>query len=412
MAPENPTGSGMPAPRDDFPALATRVHDHRLVYLDNAATTQMPTVVIDAIARFARGGRGNVRRGVHALSERATNAYEGARSTVQRFLNAREPREIVFVRGATEAINLVANSFGQCAVGAGDEILVTRMEHHSNIVPWQMLCERVGAVLKVVPVTDDGEIRLSDVDALVAPRTRLVAVCHVSNAIGTINPVRAIADIAHARGALLLVDGAQAAPHVLVDVAALDCDFYVFSGHKCYGPTGIGALYGRAAILERMPPFMGGGDMVRSVSFERTSYDETPHKFEAGTPHVEGAVGLAAALGYVGRFEPGAIAAHEGALLAQASERIRGLAGVRVVGAAREKTGILSFVVDGAHAHDVGTILDQQGVAVRAGHHCAQPLLERFGLRATVRASFAVYNTTEDVDALVAGLGKVREIFG
>jgi cysteine desulfurase/selenocysteine lyase len=412
MISEIPTGSGMPAPREDFPALSVRVHDRRLVYLDNAATTQMPTAVMDAMVRLARAGRGNVRRGVHALGERATHAYEGARSAAQRFVNARESREIVFVRGATEAINLVAHSFGTCAVAAGDEILVTQLEHHSNIVPWQMLCERVGAILRVVPVTDDGELRLGDVDALVGPRTRVVAVSHVSNSIGTINPIRAIADIAHARGAVLLVDGAQAAPHISVDVAALDCDFYAFSGHKCYGPTGIGVLFARAELLERMPPFMGGGDMIRSVSFERTTYDEIPHKFEAGTPNVEGAVGLAAALAYVSRFDAGAIAAHEGALLARASERVRELEGVRVVGAAREKAAILSFVVDGVHAHDVGTILDRQGVAVRAGHHCAQPLLERLGLRATVRASFGLYNTLEDVDALVDALGKVREIFG
>jgi cysteine desulfurase / selenocysteine lyase len=412
MISENRTGNGMPAPRADFPALSTRVHDRPLVYLDNAATTQMPTCVIHAVAASAREGRANVRRGLHALGERATNAYERARSSAQRFLHARESREIVFVRGATEAVNLVAHSFGTIRVGAGDEILVTHLEHHSNIVPWQMLCERVGARLAVVPVTDEGEVRLSDVEAMVGPRTRLVAAAHVSNAIGTINPVRAIADIAHARGAVLLVDGAQAAPHVDIDVVALDCDFYTFSGHKCYGPTGIGVLYGRAELLDRMPPFLGGGDMVRSVTFERTVYDAAPHRFEAGTPNVEGAIGLAAALAYLGQFEVGAVAAHEAALLAHATERLRGVPGVRLVGEAREKAAIVSFVVDGVHAHDVGTILDRQGVAVRAGHHCAQPLLARFGLPATVRASFGLYNTVEDVEALVAGLAKVEEIFG
>jgi cysteine desulfurase / selenocysteine lyase len=411
MAVEIRTPSGTPA-RSDFPALQVRVHDRRLVYLDNAAMTQIPQSVIDAVARFDREGRANVRRGIHALSQRATRDYEGARSTVQRFIGAREAREIVFVRGATEGINLVAHSLGQSRVGPGDEVLVTEMEHHSNIVPWQMLCARAGARLRVVPVTDEGELRLDDVAALVGSRTRLVAVAHASNAIGTINPVRAIADIAHACGALVLVDGAQAAPHLAIDVAALDCDFYVLSGHKCYGPTGIGVLYGRAALLDGMPPFMGGGEMVQSVSFERTSYGAIPHKFEAGTPNIEGAVGLAAAIEYLGRLDLQAIVAHEDALLAYATDRVGAIAGARVVGRARQKTPILSFVIDGVHPHDIGTVLDEQGVAIRAGHHCAQPLVARFGLSATARASFALYNTEDDVDALVDALARVKEIFG
>jgi cysteine desulfurase / selenocysteine lyase len=419
--------------RADFPALAVRVHDCPLAYLDNAATTQMPAAVIEAIAGFARAGRANVHRGVHALSERATAAYEGARSAVQRFVNAPEAREIVLLRGATEAINLVAHTFAQGRVSSGDEVLVTAMEHHSNIVPWQMLCERSGARLRVVPVTDEGELRLEDVERLVVGRTRLVAVTHVSNAIGTVNDVRAIADIAHARGARVLVDGAQAAAHLAIDVRALDCDFYALSGHKCYGPTGIGVLYGRAELMEEMPPFLGGGEMVHSVSFERTSYAPLPLKFEAGTPNIEGAVGLAAAIDYLSRLDRRAVAVHEERLLAYATERIGEVAGVRIIGAARRperagqtaptsqmgrmeatrsRVGIVSFVVEGIHPHDVATVLDRHGVAVRAGQHCAQPLVERFGVPATLRASLALYNSTADIDALVAGLARAREIFG
>jgi len=397
--------------RADFPAFDHVIHGKKLVYLDNAATTQMPRVVIEAVARFCRSGRANVHRGVHTLSAQATAAYEGARSTAQRFLNAREAREIVFVRGATEAINLVARTLGEDNVGAGDEVLITGLEHHSNIVPWQWLCQKTGARLRVVPVTDDGEIRLEEMASLVNDRTRLVAATHVSNAIGTLNPVRAMADIAHAHGAAFLVDGAQAAPHLAVDVQALGCDFYVLSGHKCYGPTGIGVLYGRAELLERMSPFMGGGEMVEAVSFERTTYARIPQKFEAGTPNVEGAVGLAAAFDYLTRFDRTAAAAHEIALLDYADERVGAVPGVRFIGRARLRTAVLSFVMEGVHAHDVGTILDEQGIAIRTGHHCAQPLIERFGVPATARASVALYNTTDDIDALVAGLARVREIF-
>jgi cysteine desulfurase / selenocysteine lyase len=404
-------GLDVPA-REDFPALLQRVHDHPLAYLDNAATTQTPSAVTEAVARFVAEGRGNVHRGVHALAERATRAYEQARATACSFINARQACEVIFVRGATEAINLVARSFGPGHVGAGDEVLLTAMEHHSNIVPWQMLCAQTGARLRVAPVSDDGELLLDELPALVTPRTRLVAVTHVSNAIGTINPIAAIADIAHARGATLLVDGAQAAAHLPIDVQALGCDFYVLSGHKCYGPTGIGLLYGRAELLEAMPPFLGGGEMVRSVSFERSTYAGIPHRFEAGTPHVEGAVGLAAALDYLTRQDRPAIAAHEQDLLAHATRAVGSLPGVRLIGRARSKTAILSFVLAGVHAHDIGTVVDRHGVAIRTGHHCAQPLLERFGVAATARASMALYNTREDIDALVRGLQEVREIFG
>jgi cysteine desulfurase / selenocysteine lyase len=397
--------------RGDFPALSARVHGHPLAYLDNAATTQMPRAVIEAMSDFAGRGRGSVHRGVHALSAQATAAYEGARATAQRFLRARHAEEIVFVRGATEAINLVARSYGQLRVGAGDEVLVTALEHHSNIVPWQMLCEEKGARLRAAPITDAGELPLESLAALIGPRTRLVAVTHVSNAIGTINPIRAIADLAHARGASLLVDGAQAAAHLPIDVQALGCDFYALSGHKCYGPTGIGLLYGRQELLAEMPPFLGGGDMVRSVTFERTTYAPPPQRFEAGTPNLEGAVGLAAAFDYLGALDRAAVAAHEQDLLAYATARLEAVPGLSLVGRARDRSPIVSFVLQGAHAHDVGTIVDREGVAIRTGHHCAQPLLQRFGLTATARASLALYNTREDVDALLRGLATVKELF-
>jgi cysteine desulfurase/selenocysteine lyase len=383
------------------------VHGRRLAYLDNAATTQMPRAVIDAVAAFSAGGRGNVHRGVHALAEQATRAYENARAAARAFLNAAEAREVVFVRGATEAINLVARTFGRRRVGAGDEVLVSTMEHHSNIVPWQMLCQETGARLGVIPVTDEGELG----EVVIGPRTRLVALAHVSNAIGTVNPIAEVARLAHARGAVVLVDGAQAAAHLPIDVQALGCDFYALSGHKCYGPSGVGVLYGRADLLEAMPPFMGGGEMVRSVSFEETRYADTPHRFEAGTPPLEGAVGLAAALDYLTRLDRQALVAHEQDLLAYATEQVGAVPGIRLLGRARHKTAILSFVLEGVHAHDVGTIVDRHGVAIRTGHHCAQPLLARFGVPATARASMAVYNTREDVDALVAGLREAAEIF-
>jgi len=398
--------------RGDFPALAQVVHGHPLAYLDNAATTQVPSAVIDAVAGFARAERANVHRGVHALSERATAAYEGARAAARGFLNARETKEIVFVRGATEAINLVAHSFGRARVGAGDEVLVTALEHHSNLVPWQMLCAERGARLRVLPVDADGDLDLDDVDAALGARTRILAVSHVANAIGTVNPIRALVERAHARGVPVLVDGAQAAAHVAIDVQALGCDFYALSGHKMYGPTGIGVLYGRAELLDAMPPFLGGGEMVRAVSLaDGPSWAALPHKFEAGTPNLEGAVGLAAAIGYLGALDRAAIATHERALAEYAAARIAAVPSARLIGRARDRAPIVSFVMDGIHAHDIGTIVDRHGVAIRAGHHCAQPLLEALGVTATARASIALYNTRADVDALVAALAEVRKVF-
>jgi cysteine desulfurase/selenocysteine lyase len=396
--------------RADFPLLGTSVHGRPLAYLDNAATTQKPRAVIDAIARFYETANANVHRGVHALSEEATRQFEGARRVVQRFVNAREAREIVFVRGATEGINLVARTFGQARVGAGDEVAITLLEHHSNIVPWQLLCEEKRARLRAVPITDAGELVLEELERLLGPRTRLLAVAHVSNALGTINPVREIVALAHARGIPVLVDGAQAVPHLPVDVQEIGCDFYTFSGHKVYGPTGIGVLYGKAEHLEAMPPWQGGGDMIASVSLEKTVYNRIPYKFEAGTPDVAGAVGLAAALEYLSDLGIEDVARHERALLAHATRALAAVEGARLIGTAREKASVLSFVLESAHAHDVGTILDREGIAIRTGHHCAQPLMQRFGVPATARASLALYNTREDVDRLVAGLARVREV--
>ena len=397
--------------RADFPILGTCVHGRPLVYLDNAATTQKPQVVLDAIDHYYTATNSNVHRGVHQLSERATDAFEGARETVRRFLNARHAREIVFTRNATESINLVAYAFGRSRIGAGDEVLISAMEHHSNIVPWQMLCEERGATLRVVPITDAGELVIEEYDRLLGPRTRLVAMTHMSNALGTVVPVRTIVERAHRHGVPVLLDGSQAAYHMAVDVQALDCDFYVCTGHKLYGPTGIGVLYGKEAVLEAMPPFLGGGDMIAEVTFERTTYNELPHKFEAGTPHIAGAVGLGAALDYLGAIGMEAIAAHERDLLAYGMAALQGVPGVRIIGTAREKASILSFVMDVAHPHDIGTIVDREGVAIRTGHHCAQPVMRRFGIPATARASLALYNTREEIDALVAALGKVREVF-
>lgn len=398
--------------RADFPILRQQVHGHPLVYLDNAATSHKPQQVIDAVSRFYERDNSNVHRGVHLLSERATRDYENARVTAARFLNAADAREIVFVRGTTEAVNLVAQSYGRSNVRAGDEVLITTMEHHSNIVPWQMLCEQTGALLRVVPITDAGELVMEEYERLLGPRTRIVSVVHLSNALGTINPIRRIVDLAHARGVPVFVDGAQAVPRMPVDVRALDCDFYAFSGHKAYGPTGIGVLYAKAPLLEAMPPYQGGGDMIRSVSFEKTTYNAVPHKFEAGTPDIAGAIGLAAALDYLTGLGLEAVEAHERDLLEYATASVAAVPGVRLVGTAREKAGVLSFVMDGVHPHDIGTILDQEGVAVRTGHHCCQPVMDRFGLPATARASFGVYNTRADVDALVRGLHGVREVFG
>jgi cysteine desulfurase/selenocysteine lyase len=398
--------------RADFPALGQRIQGRPLAYLDSAATTQVPEAVIQAVARFAREGRANVHRGAHELGARATAAYEGARAAVQGFLNARSAGEIVFVRGATEALNLVAWSFGRARVGAGDAVVVSGMEHHSNLVPWQMLCAERGAELRVVPVGESGELELDRLDRLLAPPARLLAVTHAANAIGTVNPIAELVEAAHRRGVAVVVDGAQAAAHTAIDVQALGCDFYTLSGHKLFAPTGIGALYACAEHLAAMPPFMGGGEMVRAVSLaDGPSWAPPPQRFEAGTPNLEGAVGLAAAIAYLGALDRAGAARHEERLAAYATEQLDALPGVRLIGRARHKVPIVSFVVDGVHAHDVATVLDEHGVAVRAGHHCAQPLVERFGVPATVRASMACYNTTDDVDALIAALGVVRRIF-
>lgn len=398
--------------RRDFPILQQTVHGKPLAYLDNAATSQKPRAVIDAIANYYLGDNANVHRGVHILSERATAEYERARSTVQRFLNARESREIVFVRGTTEAINLVAHAYARPLLRPGDEILVSILEHHSNFVPWKMACEATGASLRVVPMTDSGELRVDEYERLLSGRTRLVAIGHVSNALGTVNPVAHIVELAHARGIPVLVDGAQAVPHVPVDVAALGCDFYAFSGHKLFGPTGIGALYGRAELMDRMPPWQGGGDMISSVTLEEVRYNTLPAKFEAGTPHIAGAVGLAAAIEYLDGIDRPAAAAHEAALLRRAEERLADAADVRIVGRAKDRAAVLSFVMSSAHPHDIGTVLDREGVAIRTGHHCCQPLMHRLGVAATARASFAFYNTIGEVDRFVDALGRVREMFG
>jgi cysteine desulfurase/selenocysteine lyase len=398
--------------RREFPIFDTTVHGRPLVYLDNAATTQKPREVIERVERYYREENANVHRGVHALAERATEAYERSRATLARFLNAADPREIVFVRGTTEAINLVARSFARPRIRAGEEIAVTVMEHHSNIVPWQMLCEEMGARLRVIPMTDRGELRHEDVDAALHERTRLVAVTHVSNALGTVNPVRDIVTLARARAVPVLVDGAQAVGRMRVDVQALDCDFYACSGHKMYGPTGIGVLYGRRGWLESMPPYQGGGDMVASVSFDKTTYREAPHRFEAGTPHVAGAVGLAAAVEFLDRVGLDRIEAHERALVALATDALGALPGVRLIGRAAHRIGILSFACAGIHPHDVATVLDREGVAIRAGHHCCQPLMDRLGVAGTARASLAVYNTRGDIDVLVRALHGVQELLG
>jgi cysteine desulfurase / selenocysteine lyase len=398
--------------RADFPILHQKAHGHPLVYLDNAATSQKPKVVIDAIVRYYERYNANIHRGVHYLSEQATAEYEAARKTVQQFLNAARPAEIIFVRGTTEAINLVAQTYGRVHVGDGDEVLITAMEHHSNIVPWQMLCQEKRAKLRVAPINDAGELILDEFEKLLGPRTKIVAVGHVSNALGTVNPIATIVKMAHARDIPVLVDGAQAAPRMPVDVQQLDCDFYTFSGHKTYGPTGIGVLYGKLPLLEAMPPYQGGGEMISSVSFEKTVYNKVPHKFEAGTPDISGPIGLRAAIEYLDRLGMDSIAKHEHDLLIYATEKVSVIPGVRLIGTAKEKAGVLSFVMDGVHPHDIGTILDQEGIAIRTGHHCAQPVMTRFGLDATARASFGLYNTKEEVDALVRSLEKVREVFG
>ena len=397
--------------RADFPILREKIRGRVLVYLDNAATSQKPQAVIDAIRRYYEHENSNIHRGVHFLSEKATEDYEAARQTVQRFLNSAGTQEIIFVRGTTEAINLVAQTYGRAHVQAGDAVLITAMEHHSNIVPWQMLCEEKGARLLVAPMNERGELLVEEFAKRLDPRTKFVALAHVSNALGTINPVRQLIELAHRQGIPVLVDGAQAVPHCAVDVQALDCDFYAFSSHKLYGPTGTGVLYGKAALLDAMPPYQGGGDMISSVTFEKTTYNKLPYKFEAGTPHIAGGIALGTAIKYVNGVGMNEIAAYEDELLGYATGAVSAIPGVRLIGTAAHKTGVLSFVMDEVHPHDIGTILDREGIAIRTGHHCAQPVMQRFGIPATARASFAFYNTREEVDALVAGIQKVRQVF-
>ena len=397
--------------RADFPLLRQQVNGKPLVYLDNGATSQKPQCVIDELVRYYTTENANVHRGVHTLSQLATDDYEGARGKVRRFLNAADDREIIYTRGTTEGINLVAQTFGRQNVGPGDEIVVSNMEHHSNIVPWQMLCEEKGAVLRVVPIDDSGELLMDEYEAMVGPRTKLVSITHVSNALGTVVPVERIIGIAHAQGVPVLLDGAQAVPHMPVDVKRLDCEFYVFSGHKLFGPTGIGILYGKGEILEALPPYQGGGEMIKSVTFEKTIYNDLPYKFEAGTPHIAGAVGLGAAVDYVQALGFEGIEAHEAELLEYGVRALTAIEGLRIVGTAHHKAGILSFTLENIHPHDIGTILDEQGIAIRTGHHCAQPVMQRFQIPATARASLAFYNTKQDIDALVHGLDRVIEVF-
>lgn len=397
--------------RADFPILARRVHDRPLVYLDNAASTQMPRQVIDRLVRYQTTEHANVHRGVHTLSQEATDAYEGAREKVRAFINASSAQEVIFTRGTTEGINLVAHAFGRSFVKAGDEVLITALEHHADIVPWQMLCEDVGAKLVVAPISDAGELLLDEWAALLTDRTRIAAFAHVSNALGTILPVKRMVELARAKGIPTLIDGAQAVLHLPIDVQDLGCDFYVFSGHKMCGPTGIGVLFGRRTWLEQMKPWQGGGDMILSVTFAKTTYNQLPYKFEAGTPPIAAAVGLGAAIDYVQAIGVARIGAYEHELLAQATRLLGEIPGVRLIGTAREKSAVLSFEIEGVHPHDVGTILDQEGVAIRAGHHCAQPLMERLGVPATARASFAFYNTPAEVEALAAAVRVVKEIF-
>ena len=397
--------------RQDFPILKRDIRGRKLVYLDNAATTQKPQSVIDRIVRYYSQENSNVHRGVHHLSEVATAAYEGARTTVARFLNARDEKEIIFTRGTTDGINLVASSWGRANVAAGDEVLISAIEHHSNIVPWQMLCAEKSAQLRIIPVNDAGELLLDEYATLLTPRTKIVAIGHASNALGTINPIRKMIDLAHANGSVVLIDGAQGVPHLRVDVQDLDCDFYAFSSHKIYGPTGTGVLYGKEALLDAMPPYQGGGDMILSVSFEKTTYNALPYKFEAGTPNIEGVIGMAAAIDYMNAAGIEAIGAHEHDLLLYATQRLLEIDGLRIIGTAAVKASVISFTLDGVHPHDIGTILDQKGIAIRTGHHCAQPLMMRFNVPATGRASFGMYNTREEADQLVAGLHEVIEVF-
>jgi len=405
------TGLDVERVRADFPILKTEVRGRPLVFLDSAASAQKPRQVLDAMTRHYETGYANIHRGVYQLSQVSTAAFEDTREKTARFLGAADSREIVFTRNATEGINLVAQTWGRTNVGPGDEILITEMEHHANIVPWQMLCEQTGAALRVVPIDDAGALRMDEFEKLLTPRTKLVGVTHVSNALGTINPVQQIVAMAHEQGAVVLVDGAQAAPHLRVDLSELDCDFYVITGHKLFGPTGIGALYGKLPLLEAMPPYQGGGDMIEQVTFEKTTYAPVPTRFEAGTPDISGVVGLGAAIDYVEDLGLDAIAAHENALLEYATEGLGAIEGLRLIGTAPHKAAVVSFVLDFAHSHDVGTILDQDGIALRTGHHCAQPVMDRFDVAATARASFSIYNTREEVDILMASIEKVRELF-
>jgi cysteine desulfurase/selenocysteine lyase len=397
--------------REDFPVLRQIVNGKPLVYLDNAASSQVPQVVIDRGSIYLEDEHSNIHRGVHYLSQKATTAYEGAREKVKRFINAREAKECIFVRGATEGINLVMHGYGRKFIGAGDEIIISAMEHHANIVPWQMLCEEKGALLRVIPMNDAGELLQDEYHALLNEKTKFVAFTHVSNALGTVNPIKQMIEQAHKYGVPVLIDGAQSAPHLEVDVQDLDCDFYALSGHKMFAPTGSGVVYGKAALLEKMNPFQGGGDMIRSVTFEKTTYADLPNKFEAGTPAIASQIGLGAAIDYLNSIDRKQAAAHEHELLAYATEKLKAIEGVRVVGTAREKTSVLSFVIDDIHPHDIGTILDQEGIAIRAGHHCAQPVMQRFNIPATARASFAFYNTREEVDVLARTIERVVEIF-
>jgi cysteine desulfurase/selenocysteine lyase len=397
--------------RAEFPILAERVHGKPLVYLDSANTSQKPLPVLEAMDAYYRHANANIHRATHVLSERATALYEGARVKAAAFVNAPDARSIVLTKGTTDGINLVAQSYGRSTLRAGDEIVISWLEHHSNIVPWQMLSEQTGAVLRVVPINTRGEVEMDAYAAMLSPRTRIVAMAHVSNALGTINPVRQVVEQAHAVGAVVLIDGAQAAPHLVIDVQALDCDFYAFSSHKMFGPTGVGVLYGRPSLLESMPPYQGGGDMIQSVTFEKTTYNAVPYKFEAGTPNIGGVAGFGAALDYLMAIDRDAALTHEDDVLEYATAQVSGVAGVRIIGEARQKTGVLSFVLEGVHPHDAGTILDKEGVAVRTGQHCAQPVMDCFRITATIRASLGIYNTREDIDALVRALDKARVVF-
>ena len=397
--------------RKDFPILGQKVYGKPLVYLDNAATTQKPRPVIDTVNRYYSMENANIHRGIHYLSQQATDAYDDARVIIQKFLNAKQSQEIIFVRGATEGINLVAQSYGRTFLKAGDEIVITAMEHHSNIVPWQILCQQTGAKLKVAPINDAGELILGEYEKLLNKKTKIVSLAHISNALGTINPVKQMIQSAHAYGAVVLIDGAQSAPHMPVDLQDLNCDFFVFSGHKIFGPTGIGILYGKTELLEKMPPYQGGGDMISSVTFEKTDYNKLPYKFEAGTPHISGVIGLGAAINYVNSVGLEAIFAYEHELLIYATQALSQIPGLRIIGTAKEKASIVSFVLSDVHAHDIGTILDQAGVAIRAGHHCAMPVMDRFKIPATARASFAFYNTKEEIDRLKDAIHSVLEVF-